>query len=164
MRLKRSLILEERPVKVDADPIFQHFAIASLIFAIIGAIGAILSMSLCLNASPLKEFIATEYNKPNLMYSHNFSTTSAPSTTSKENSESITNFTVTSSVNLSDPVSQRQNNQEDTLNNTFYELYREEVKSWMTWQDSFVLSVFILLILLSIGAIVAFKVLLVGLN
>ena len=42
MRLKRHLIAE-RPVKLDADPIFLHFAIASLIFAIIGAVGAILS-------------------------------------------------------------------------------------------------------------------------
>ena len=46
MRLKRSLILEERPVKVDADPIFQHFAIASLILATIGAICAILRRGL----------------------------------------------------------------------------------------------------------------------
>ena len=44
MRLKRPPnIIPERPVKLDADPIFLHFSIASLFFAIIGAVGAILS-------------------------------------------------------------------------------------------------------------------------
>ena len=44
MRLKRPPnIIPETSVKFDADPIFLHFAIASLIFAIIGAVGAILS-------------------------------------------------------------------------------------------------------------------------
>ena len=42
MRLKRHLIAE-RPVKLYADPIFLHFAIASLILAITGAVGAVLS-------------------------------------------------------------------------------------------------------------------------
>ena len=45
MRLKRHLIAE-RPVKLDADPIFLHFAIASLVLAITGAVGAILSYGL----------------------------------------------------------------------------------------------------------------------
>jgi len=39
-----------------------------------------------------------------------------------------------------------------------FEDYRQGVKSWLSWQDSFILSNFILLALLSIGAIVAFKV------
>ena len=43
MRLKRHIFIQENPVKLYADPIFLHFAIASLIFAIIGAVGAILS-------------------------------------------------------------------------------------------------------------------------
>lgn len=42
MRLKRQIIQEDR-VKLNADPIFLHFAIASLVLAIIGAAGAILS-------------------------------------------------------------------------------------------------------------------------
>ena len=42
MRIKRPIIPEE-PVKVVADPIFQHVAIVSLVLAIIGAICAILS-------------------------------------------------------------------------------------------------------------------------
>ena len=43
MRLKRPPnILPERPVKLDADPIFLHFAIASLVLAITGAVGSIL--------------------------------------------------------------------------------------------------------------------------
>ena len=41
MRLKR--LIQESSVKLYADPIFLHFAIASLIFAIIGAVGAVLS-------------------------------------------------------------------------------------------------------------------------
>ena len=45
----------------------------------------------------------------------------------------------------------------EKLNVTIDE-YREEVKKWMEWQDPFVLAVFIPLMLLSIGAIVAFKV------
>lgn len=43
MRLKRTLIQESAPVKLDADPIFLQFAIASLVIAIIGSVGAILS-------------------------------------------------------------------------------------------------------------------------
>ena len=43
MRLKRTLIQESAPVKLDADPIFFQFAIASLVIAIIGSVGAILS-------------------------------------------------------------------------------------------------------------------------
>ena len=44
MRLKRPPnIIPERPVKLDADPIFLQFAIASLVIAIIGSVGAILS-------------------------------------------------------------------------------------------------------------------------
>ena len=42
MRLKRTLIQESAPVKLDADPIFLHFAIASLVLAITGAVGSIL--------------------------------------------------------------------------------------------------------------------------
>ena len=49
---------------------------------------------------------------------------------------------------------------EQKLNGTVdFESYRKGVKSWMSWQDSFVLPVFLLIALLSIGAIVAFKVL-----
>ena len=44
MRLKRQpYLIEETRVKLYADPIFLHIAITSLVLAIIGAIGAILS-------------------------------------------------------------------------------------------------------------------------
>ena len=45
-----------------------------------------------------------------------------------------------------------------TGTNITFEDYRGRVQSWMSWQDSFILTVFILLFLLSIGAIAAFKV------
>ena len=41
MRLKR--LIQESTVKLYAEPIFLHFAIASLVLAIIGTVGSILS-------------------------------------------------------------------------------------------------------------------------
>ena len=45
MRLKRQFI-QESPVKLYADPIFLHCAITSLVLAIIGTVGSILSEGL----------------------------------------------------------------------------------------------------------------------
>ena len=39
-----------------------------------------------------------------------------------------------------------------------FEEYRKGIILWVSWQDHFILAVFLLLALLSIGAIVAFKV------
>ena len=44
MRLKR--LIQESTVKLYAEPIFLHFAIASLVLAIIGTVGSILSEGL----------------------------------------------------------------------------------------------------------------------
>lgn len=51
-----------------------------------------------------------------------------------------------------------------TGSNITFEDYRGRVQSWMSWQDSFILTVFILLFLLSIGAIAAFKVYIIPFN
>ena len=54
---------------------------------------------------------------------------------------------------------QIQQSEQKLFETVEFEDYRKGVKSWMSWQDSFVLPVFLLIALLSIGAIVAFKVL-----
>ena len=117
------------------------------------------SIHLCLNASPLKEFISnddlvifncTNDNTPTVIYT----STVAPNNTIMQSS--------TSAASNWDQIMPRKQIQqsEQKLNGTVdFESYRKGVKSWMSWQDSFVLPVFLLIALLSIGAIVAFKVL-----
>ena len=122
------------------------------------------SISLCLNASPLKEVIDLDY-----MFELNGTLTDGGilkfnlSPNPPTPRQGALNTTSTTS-NVTTTTTAATTTMLPSTDTEFFEEYRKEAKSWMAWQDSFVLTVFILLILLSIGAIVAFKVLVVGLN
>ena len=135
------------------------------------------SISLCLNASPLQHFIATDFdiNKSVdfLRYPSDPSTSTNKTTTTSLDNEQLNNqsavfderlkYDVFTEVPAGVTIMPRQNllpnkNQLFFNRSSTYEDYRQGVKSWLTWQDSFILPNFILLALLSIGAIAAFKV------
>ena len=92
------------------------------------------SISLCLNDIPMSDLIGNKTNSTIGYYDRVNGT--------------ISNFSW-------DPIPPIYS---DTAPEVTIDQYREEVRRWIEWQDPFVLTVFILLILLSIGAIVAYKV------
>ena len=118
---------------------------------------------MCVNASPLKNFIAQDFNDE-LAYTE-IDLPDFP----------LTNLSTIRTVNLLnleeellrvDPAKiAKQENWKSSETHLFanpeveFEAYREGIKSWFSWQDPFILVVFILLALLSTAAIVAFKVL-----
>ena len=113
---------------------------------------------MCLNTSPLSAFIATEFGH-DYVVKHFPSTTATPTTTTSLNSTLPNGIELDFFVDL--PKVVRHSSGETYLfddSKVEFEDYRQGVKSWLSWQDSFILSNFILLALLSIGAIVAFKV------
>ena len=148
---------------------------------------------MCLNASPLKEFIAnfgidvefTETFVPTSFDEYISEYKNMNELLNYPNKEGLSQLNTTDIQSLADYLTNSNQNDDERLlaflefvedvlytrknwksNETHlfanpevkFENYREGVKSWLAWQDSFILSVFILLALLSVGAIVAFKV------
>ena len=135
---------------------------------------------MCINAPPLKDFIATDFNDT-LVVSTRYTpetlnvsrTTTTTITTRNSNGDSaILDAAIKDDVfkEVASAVSPRIGGVSSRSSNnltlfsvdnekiTFAD-YRDGVKSWFPgWQDPFILSVFLLLALLSIGSIIAFKV------
>ena len=112
-----------------------------------------ISIILCLNDSPLKEFLANEFT--DVRYTYYINDTKAEPTY-------INNTVVYVNVTTVQPINDTYQNNDDLpvlFKDAKFEDYRKGTESWMSWQDSLILPVFILKALLSIGAIVAFKVL-----
>lgn len=136
---------------------------------------------MCTNASPLKEFIAKD-TYVDVEFKEHPLTPSTFNETVKYFGY-LLNTTWLSNYDQNNPNGIEWNyifknesyetllHKQDILNGIFvskshlfsvpevkFEDYRDGIQSWFSWQDSFILPVFILLALLSIGAIVAFKV------
>ena len=125
-----------------------------------------------MNASPLQDFIATDFDIDKSVEFIPYPSDPSTSTTTLNN-ELLSNQSAVPDERIKDGVfaevpagvtiMPRQNSLPDK-NLLFFEPevtfedYRQGVKSWLSWQDSFILPNFILLALLSIGAIAAFKV------
>ena len=97
------------------------------------------SISLCLNAPPLENFLEDDFND----YKEHYNGTKYSTSTIRLNVTQIV---------------ENENLFNNFARGVTLEEYRKGVISWVSWQDHFMLSVFLLLALLSIGAIVAFKV------
>ena len=130
-----------------------------------------------MNASPLRDFIVTDFDIEKsidfIRYPSDPSTSTTKTTTASLDNAQLNNQSAVLDERIKDDVfteapagvtiMPRQNSLPNK-NKLFYnrsstfEDYRQGVKSWLSWQDSFILPNFILLALLSIGAIAAFKV------
>ena len=130
-----------------------------------------------MNASPLQDFIVTDFDIEKsidfIRYPSDPSTSTTKTTTASLDNAQLNNQSAVLDERIKDDVfteapagvtiMPRQNSLPNKNKLFFnrsstFEDYRQGVKSWLSWQDSFILPNFILLALLSIGAIAAFKV------
>ena len=130
-----------------------------------------------MNASPLQDFIVTDFDIEKsidfILYPSDPSTSTTKTTTASLDNAQLNNQSAVLDERIKDDVftevpagvtiMPRQNSLPNKNKLFFnrsstFEDYRQGVKSWLSWQDSFILPNFILLALLSIGAIAAFKV------